>query len=347
MVPQYGYKAGKHSIITLKVMGETNEKRTGIVDPNFAIFRCSKAIVVEIENYKTKRNMKTDRSIHDENFIYEVGNEVVSCMFGIFYYKSKEAAEMDFIRNEDYKEGVHKYWDSNGQLTNIYTYKYGRQDGIEKSYIYGKLIREWMYKNGQMNGLYRSWHLNGCLQEECTYNNWNRDNLYRYWHDNGCLQVECTYNNGVLDGLDRCWDEKGELWLERTFKNGKLDGMYREWHIRGCRIIDCTFKDGMHHETWHRPKSLIKECTYKDGIYDGLYREWDSYGTRIKECLYIDGKLHGSVKKYDSGTVVEEWNYKKGVLDGAYRIWWIVICLFEKNIHLKMGFLMVSVSNMI
>jgi Family of unknown function (DUF5758)/MORN repeat variant len=180
------YKAGKNSIITLKITGKTNENRKGVVNPNYAKFRTDKALVIDIENFHTKEKMETDISMHDQHFIYRVGEEVnvgnydentdEICAPGIHYFKTKEAAE--------------GWW-------------------------FGE--HSWRYRHG----LVKNWYESGELYSEINYNNHAyNDGSYRVWHANKHLSIECNYKNGKLDGLYRRWYECGTLAEEKNYKEG-------------------------------------------------------------------------------------------------------------------------------
>jgi Family of unknown function (DUF5758) len=97
------YKAGNHSIITLKITGRTNEVARQHVNPEYAKYRTDKAYVMDIDNFLTGDPMDEDTSVYDRNFVYKVGEDVEvqdydanldeTCATGIHYFKTRAAAE--------------------------------------------------------------------------------------------------------------------------------------------------------------------------------------------------------------------------------------------------------------
>jgi Family of unknown function (DUF5758)/MORN repeat variant len=184
----YVYKAGENSIITLEIKGKTTENRDWVYDPLHAKFRTNKAIVIDIENFKTGHQMKEDVSNHDCGFVYRVGEDVEVknydrdinevCAPGIHYFKTKETAESWYLQ-------------------------YGDTKGI------------------RLDDLYREWYDNGRLKKEINYKNGKLDGLYRWWYENGQLEVETTYKDGKVDGLYRWWNRNGRIWESRNYIDGE------------------------------------------------------------------------------------------------------------------------------
>jgi len=67
------------------------------------------------------------------------------------------------------------------------------------------------YKMGLPDGLWRSWwEKNGQLQREFNYKDGAFDGLYRWWTKNGQLEFEKNYKGGKLIS-EKYWDEEGTL----------------------------------------------------------------------------------------------------------------------------------------
>jgi len=167
------YKACRNSIVTLELLADskTNEKRDGIVDKNYAKFRCDKAKVIDIINVKTGEKMKTDISIRDERFEYSLEkfvetdfytdlNEV--CAGGIHYFKTKEAAVSWFYRI------------SSGDIGLREIIVMGWPDGKWSAwYENGQKKSEKTYKHGKLHGEVSTWYENGYKKDEEFYGNGN------------------------------------------------------------------------------------------------------------------------------------------------------------------------------
>jgi len=181
------YKACRNSIVTLELLvnSKTNEKRDGVVDYNYAKFRCDKAKVINIVNKKTGKTMKNDVSIIRLAFVYTLGeivkadfnenlNEV--CAMGIHYFKTKEAAVVWFYRQNDEKfpDGKWISWRENGQK-----------------------FTEGTYKNGKAHGKCIGWRENGQKLSEGTYKNGKKHGKCTQWAPDGNKIFEGTFRNGM------------------------------------------------------------------------------------------------------------------------------------------------------
>ncbi|HMP29094.1 MAG TPA: DUF5758 domain-containing protein, partial [Saprospiraceae bacterium] len=205
-----------------------------------AKFRCSSAIVVDIEHYDTQEKMNMGVSIYDSSFIYEVGKEVVPhkycknlnkvCASGIHYFKTKEAAKAFFF--ETYLHIyfsdctiLSKVYHTNGSVRREGAYKKGKEEGLIKLwYPNGRLFKEYEFQNGKLNGPYREWYEDGQRKGEYAYINNELDGRYIEWCENGKLAIDCTYKNGIVDGLYRIWDDNGYLKKSNIYKDGyKMD----------------------------------------------------------------------------------------------------------------------------
>jgi antitoxin component YwqK of YwqJK toxin-antitoxin module len=204
----------------------TDEHRSDVKDPSYAIFCGDKFLVVDImHKFKgtTKTNLKT------KTLKYSMGNIVphfdrkknmISITNAkIYYFKSADAAFYYKLNKLD--NGLWKEWDRNGQQ-----------------------ILECMCTDGKLNGKYKKWHSNGQPSIECTFKNRKPDGEYKEWRENGQFQIECMYKNGEKDGLYRSWHENGQLAIECICKDDQLDGDYKCWYNDGLLACNCIYKNG-------------------------------------------------------------------------------------------------------
>ena len=69
----------------------------------------------------------------------------------------------------------------------------------------------------------KRYHRNDMIKEEIPYNAKGQiHGIYRFWHDNGCLQLKARFKNGELNGLCQKFDSRGRLTKEITYKNGEV-----------------------------------------------------------------------------------------------------------------------------
>ena len=133
-----GYKMCRdRRLVTLKITGETNEDRPGVVDRQHAKFRTSSAIVVFIERVDAEGEFAADpsccdisfataTSLYDKSFVYYFGKEITDTKFhntppdevcgrGIHYFLTREAA-FHYSHSLYYYTGVAFEWRDDGTL---------------------------------------------------------------------------------------------------------------------------------------------------------------------------------------------------------------------------------------
>ena len=215
------YKACENSIVTLELLNDTknNEKRKGVFNDKYAKFRCDRARVVSITNVETGEKINSDRSFHDWDFQYILGEIVKTdfdedinkvCAEGIHYFKTKEAA-LSWFYNHEFPDGKWIEWHENGQKLCEGTYKDGKKDG---KWIYwsenGKKGSEGTYKDGKDDGKWIFFWSNGQKHSEGTWKNEVKNGKWIYWDKNGQKNYEGTYKDGKFVGKWIYWDENGQ-----------------------------------------------------------------------------------------------------------------------------------------
>jgi antitoxin component YwqK of YwqJK toxin-antitoxin module len=69
-------------------------------------------------------------------------------------------------------------------------------------------MREVNYKDGEDDGLHRSWYENGQLEMEENYKDGALDGLWKLYYKNGQLQLEQNWKDGIFIN-SKCWDKEG------------------------------------------------------------------------------------------------------------------------------------------
>lgn len=110
----------------------------------------------------------------------------------------------------------------NGDITE-YTIN---QDGkIEGQHIVkkqsGLIISQCEYKNGLMNGDYKTWYSNGQLECQCYIANNRIEGEYLSWFENGKLKEQTQYKNGLKDGPSKRGYKNTDLIFTKYFRNGE------------------------------------------------------------------------------------------------------------------------------
>ena len=66
-------------------------------------------------------------------------------------------------------------------------------------------------KNHKLEGLYRSYHQNGKLQQEGNYLNNKKHGLWRVYNDNGQLEQEVNWKHDIQEGITKFYNNNGCL----------------------------------------------------------------------------------------------------------------------------------------
>ena len=75
----------------------------------------------------------------------------------------------------------------------------------------GELSSVYTYKNGKQDGLLVGWHTNGQKEVEGNFKDGIPDGLSVGWHENGQKVYEGNYKDGKLvEGSAKYWNSKGE-----------------------------------------------------------------------------------------------------------------------------------------
>ena len=120
---------------------------------------------------------------------------------------------------------------------------YKNNDLIKKIWYHenGKLVYEWNYKDGKLEG-----------------------KQYK-WYDNGKFRYERNYKDGNYDGKQYTWYDDGKLWYEWNFENGKL--IKRKYYEKENKIINAKIPDIV--ENYKSPDIEISNVEVNNKVIDG------------------------------------------------------------------------------
>jgi antitoxin component YwqK of YwqJK toxin-antitoxin module len=282
-----GYKKAKNNILVILQIpydAKHNIDRKYIIDKQYAKHRCSHAKVTDIIDLNNNTSIDKAYSLHDSNFIYELGQDVICDTFdtnlektygqGIHFFLDKDRATLEQACLEHFN-GEYKEWHNNGQLKIHTTYKDGNIDGEYKSWN----------DNGQLSiysgidGEFKSWYNDGQLHIH-TYFQGHKGNKkhgeFKEWNDNGQLKIHTTYQNGDIHGEYKEWHDNGQLKIHTYYQNNKYHGEYKKWYDNGQLLIHATNKDGIsigEYKEWLKDGELQYHFTLKDCHIHGEYKE--------------------------------------------------------------------------
>ena len=223
--PHLGFKRTEgNRLVTLVILGKTNEKRAGVKDPEYAQFRTSRARVINIKNFNDSDITYEDAtSVFDPEFIYHVGDEVFPkldydtnlpnqvCGNGIHYFTTKDAAR-DYFGRYDKRDGEYKEWSDNGQLEDRGAYRNGKQHGEREIwYSNGHLSVQSTFRDGHKHGVSTLWSENGKMSSLYTYRDGIWEGKYISNYDNGQTYCRGNYKDNIRVGIWKMYDTDGRL----------------------------------------------------------------------------------------------------------------------------------------
>ena len=186
---------------------------------------------------------------------------------------------MNFKNNE--LDGIQKYYDEKGNLTEEKSFKNGKVDGTRTAYYSNSLISVIEnYKDDVLNGIGTSYYVNGGKQCEVNFINGEREGKLTCIYPNGSKKTEGNYVKGKLNGPYISYNEVGDLTESYSCINDLIDGKYVEYY------------DG---------KTVKSEVVYANGKIQGSYKSYHSNSALEKENTYEGGKIKKSVNYFSNG----------------------------------------------
>jgi len=186
----------------------------------------------------------------------------------------------------------------NGKVKNLSNFKNGEYEGISRSwYENGQLQSKKIYKNMVLAGLQIGWYESGQLKYQENHNEDGKVS-HKSWHENGTLNAEGNYINnlGPIEkyGLWRGWYDNGKLQYEGKYEDGKKDGLWKGWYDSGQLYVETTYCGDRYADLrrfWHANGQLALEATYdrydvnrKYNQGDLNYKGWESLGPLNQKC---------------------------------------------------------------
>ncbi|MCK5169120.1 MAG: hypothetical protein KAQ75_04500 [Bacteroidales bacterium] len=225
--------------------------------------------------------------------------------------------------------GVHRYFDSKGNVTKCKTYNITGNivaEGIVL--INGKEEGEWIYfyennkkratgkfNKGKKQGNWTYYYSNGCIQQTGTYTNGKLTGIWKWYYESGELLKEEFYIYGQLDGEANEYTELGNIISKGNYIEGNKEGewIYRigDQEYKGKYVMD--FKDGVWKSYYLGKEILSSEGRFIHGNPDGKHEYFYPDGKLKEEKYYSEGRKVKSWSKYDEyGDLVLVVQYKEG-----------------------------------
>jgi len=129
------------------------------------------------------------------------------------FVKYTENGEIMTIENYINGKGINEQ----NKLIPIKTYYDDKKSKIKEKYF---------EFNGQKEGKYILFHINGKKNKICIYVDGKIEGIHRTYNDNGQLEIICNYFDGKKEGKCEFYSQDGKKTHIEYYKNDELDKNY-------------------------------------------------------------------------------------------------------------------------
>ena len=200
--------------------------------------------------------------------------------------------------------------------------KNNKNEGVYSAYLFDSAnhskrykIYEQTYKNGKLNGQWRTFSLRGTLVNFQTYKDDSLNGLTKnFWIDGKTIMNEQEYFNGRSKHTDREFFNNGKVKSEIPVENDQLNGTGKKYYEDGTLQEVANFKNGVFHgsQKYYYPNGqLWSDLIYKDGKCWEAIANFTEKGVRRDAGTLRNG--NGTVIYYnEDGSVREIQKYQNG-----------------------------------
>lgn len=274
--------------------------------------------VSTVGEYKSGEKTGVWKSYSDENVLLEeetFNNGKFSGSSKYYTSSNGKLAEEYIYKNEMLQE--YKAFDPQGNV--IYQNKKDGKKSYDVNLYYpnGNKKREGKIKEGDMDGLWKSYNINGYLYSEENYTAGKYNGKTTFYHENGKIESETEYENGYASGYYKEYYKNGKLKREGAYLNDEKAGEWKAYYSDGNMQSVTFYKNGVQ-DQWQQYYSSNGKLEYEEFIeLDYLKKrlDYDSLG-RISQESVLD-KGTGTIDiKYADGKTQWKLNYKNSMMQG-------------------------------
>ncbi|MCF7851802.1 MAG: toxin-antitoxin system YwqK family antitoxin [Simkaniaceae bacterium] len=241
----------------------------------------------------------------------------------IFSSKGEKIGEGKYIEGDPV--GKHYRMHENKQMA--YLAEFDQEGQLLKPIVEynekGQLIARYtMTKDNLRDGSFQTWYDDGALQNDYVYQQGQFEGVQREYFSNGQLKREAYYQNNKKNGHFTEYAENGQLTFEVNFVDDQIDGDVKEFYADGSKKSLKTFEkgglNGSHYEWFQDGSEKLVSC-YINGELNGNYIQYNDERKLILKAQYVSGKLDQECESYYAdGSLKEKICFKEGVKEGPY-----------------------------
>jgi YD repeat-containing protein len=188
----------------------------------------------------------------------------------------------------------YEYFDD-GSVKSAVSYRFGKENGTCKYYFINQphpLKIEMEMKNGQKNGPFVKYYINGKLESRCTYKDDLIEGTEETYHIQGYKTSVVNYLHGKKHGPYVLYYPNGEIVEQGGFYEDLFDGEWKYFDDRGVLIGEGKYDKGTGVQMGYDANgNLVRVVHYKDNQKNGEDIELSSTGDTLKVTLYENDRI--------------------------------------------------------
>ena len=234
-------------------------------------------------------------------------------------------------------ELIEEYYMSNNQVDSNYPiFTYYQSDELDKDiYTEKNILKEEYYCTGfindcNLNGLYKSYYINGNIKEIGVYKNNSQYDKWNYYYNDEQIQKEIIFDK-YGNGNYKSYYKTGELLSAGGYRDYMKEGKWVYYYLNGNIEWTIFYLNGIVNpnqlcSNWHetgykKADGYLLNYEDDDVLWDSKYIEYFDNGIIFKEGYFLNGLMNGKwieyysnrIRKnegyYVSGNQSGEWNY--------------------------------------
>ncbi|SFT36322.1 Antitoxin component YwqK of the YwqJK toxin-antitoxin module [Lishizhenia tianjinensis] len=226
------------------------------------------------------------------------------------------------------RESSSSYYDDGG--VTAYNFELILKSGVYdpdngKKYEYywdGKTLKlEYVMKDGELHGPFKSYNYNGTLKKTGVFKNGEQHGFFVEYRGDGSKESEYNVKDGVLNGSIKSYYENSKLEKEGFMLNGKEHGNFKEYTEEGVLELVYNKKNGEFDgsfKVYYENGQLKRIGAFANGVESGEFKEYNEEGKLEYHYFKKNGVNEGKFYEYEDGKLILESNYKNDQLHGEY-----------------------------
>lgn len=212
---------------------------------------------------------------------------------------------------EDIPVGIHRFFDTLGNVINAYLYNEMGQ----------KISEGIIDEEGRRVGNWKDFYETGELRANGNYLDNQRSGEWFFYFRNGAIEQKGRFARGRFEGTWTWYYPDGTIWREENYFGGREDGLFVEYDDQGNVVTKGEYLSGERNGEWiYNVGDHSEKGSYILGLREGVWQYFFIDGTLKYEGSYYQGNPDGRHKYYyPSGQLKEDQYYQMGIREKNWK----------------------------